>query len=293
MLTILERYVDDSKIQDIYNQGYTEVELTEEQAIQSYAIFRSHSNPKSTALVRHVGEGKYRRLEDSNSQFKSSITPRDSKQAAFADSLGTPEILLSIAIGPAGTGKTTLAMAHAAQRHLEGKRICLTKPTSMVGKGKAFGPVPGDIGEKYAPYLASYEIVLQKILGDRHYVDRMKETKKLEYLPIELVRGCTFEDCTFIIDEAQNLSWHELNTVISRMGEGTELIILGDLNQIDTRSTKQNTGLYQLVHSKAFRRSKITSGMGLTTQYRSPITQLVADIDEELRKEWDKKKKKT
>ena len=291
MLTILERHVDDSKIQEVYSQGFTHINLDEEQPIQSYAILRSHSNSKSTALVRHAGDGKYFRLEDSTSQFKSSVTPRDSKQSAFVNSLHNPEVLLSVAVGAAGTGKTTLAMAHAAQRHLEGKRICLTKPTTTVGKGKAFGPVPGDIGEKYAPYLASYEIVLKKVLGDKHYVERMKETAQLEYLPIEMVRGCTFENCTFIIDEAQNLTWHELNTVISRMGEGTELIILGDLNQIDTRSTRYNTGLYQFVSSQAFKRSAITSGIELTTQYRSPITQLVADVDTELRKKWDDNKK--
>jgi len=114
------------------------------------------------------------------------------------------------------------------------KKILMAKPTAMVGRGKAFGPVPGTIEEKYAPYLASYEIVLKKIFGDRgaSIFQRMKQKKDLEFIPVELARGCTFENCTFILDEAQNLDWHELNTIVSRMGEGTKMLILGDLYQI-------------------------------------------------------------
>jgi len=111
----------------------------------------------------------------------------------------------------------------------------------------------------------------------------MKQKKDIEFIPVELARGCTFENCTFILDEAQNLDWHELNTIVSRMGEGTKMIILGDLNQIDTKSSKENTGLAKLVESDPFFYSDLCSLTLLQTQYRSPITQLIAEVDEFIR----------
>lgn len=286
MLTVLEKIVADEKIISIYERGFTKLELEEDLDTNGYLILRSRIDPKRSAMGRYIRDGVVARLYPPKSNIKTSIQPRDSRQNAFADALNNPDIILNVAVGTAGTGKTTLAIAHAARRFLESKKpIYLTKPTEMVGRGKAFGPVPGDVQEKYAPYLASYEIVLKKVLGDqsKDFIERMKHREHLQYIPIELVRGCTFENCTFIIDEAQNLSWHELNTVVSRMGENTELIVLGDLHQIDRNMTRSVTGLYKLVNSEAFRRSEITSGIMLKTQYRSPITQLVADIDEELR----------
>ncbi len=107
----------------------------------------------------------------------------------------------------------------------------------------------------------------------------MKQREELQYVPVELVRGCTFDNGTFILDEAQNLDWHELNTIISRMGRGTKMIILGDLDQIDTGAHPTQTGLYKLITSQPFRDSHIGSAMKLQTQYRSPITQLVADVN--------------
>lgn len=261
-----------------------------EASINSYFVLRSAINPQHTALVRYVGDNTFvnntlNRKEDN----KRDIKPKDAKQSAFADSLNNPDIPINIAIGAAGTGKTTLAMVYAMDQYLYGKKkMKFTKPTSIVGKSRAFGAVPGDIAEKYDPYLASYKIVMEKISSrkvDDHYFTEMKRRKDLEFIPIELARGCTFEDCTFIIDEAQNLSWHELNTIVSRMGEGTTVIILGDLNQIDVRSSKEQTGLYQLMNSKTFQGSALSSSIELTMQYRSAICKLIGDVDKEVRNE--------
>jgi PhoH-like ATPase len=198
------------------------------------------------------------------------------------NNLKTPSILINVVIGQAGTGKTTMALACALDRWFqENKRIVLSKPTAMVGQGKAFGPVPGDMEEKYAPYLASYEIAIKRLLGGNstQQLELMKRKKQIEYVPVELVRGSEFENCTFILDEAQNLTWHELKTLISRMGSGTKLILCGDLHQIDIPLYPEETGLYKLIHSGPFLASPVSSQIELLTQYRSPITQLVADVD--------------
>jgi predicted ribonuclease YlaK len=249
--------------------------------------------PTSQAIARHRGDGLFSPLSTYKNITLEGLSPKDARQRVFAESLIDDNIMLTAAFGPAGTGKTSLAIAYAIQRKVqEGSKIILSKPTTQIGRSQAFGAVPGTAEEKYAPYLASYDIVFRKILGDKAkaYLSVAQQRGELEFVPIELMRGCTFDNATFILDEAQNLDWHELNSAISRMGENTKLILLGDLNQIDIKDSRtdeylrpEDTGLYQLVQSNAYKVSPITSVVELTRQYRSVITQLVADVDAEIR----------
>ena len=94
-------------------------------------------------------------------------------------------------------------------------------------------------------------------------------------------RGCTFEDCTFILDEVQNLSWHELKTVLSRIGENSKIILCGDPDQIDANFEYSQSGLYKLVKSNTFLKSKFTTQIELTKQYRGRIPDLIYHIDKE------------
>lgn len=285
MLTIQERYVNEEVIQTLYATHKIKLSDVNDIPVNAHLVLRSNSNLKSTAVVKHEGEGNCVSIHKNGKININGVAPRDVQQTSFMDSLLNPDILLTIGIGSAGTGKTTMAMAYAAEQYLMGgKVIQLTKPTTLIGNGKAFGPVPGDISEKFDPYLESYYIVLKKIFGDdKRYFEQMKKNEHLKFTPIALARGSTYDNATFIIDEAQNLSWHELNSIISRMGENTKCIVLGDLKQVDINVPLHETGLYQLVNSDAFKRSKITSAVELKTQYRSPITQLIADVHEELR----------
>lgn len=285
MYSIETIVVDDELIDRCYAFGTCTLELGEQEyGVNSYVVLRSNIEDKKTAVMRYLGYGEWQRM---NSGITiEGISGKDVHQSSFLDIMKNEDVLLNVCIGAAGTGKTTMAIAYAVHRWFnEGKKILMAKPTAMVGKGKAFGPVPGTIEEKYAPYLASYEIVLKKIFGDKGSAifQRMKQKKDLDFIPIEMARGCTFDDCTFILDEAQNLDWHELNTIVSRMGEGTKMLILGDLHQIDTKCRKTETGLHKMVSADPFFYSDLCSLTTLQTQYRSPITQLVADIDEFVR----------
>lgn len=275
---------------EIVDSAYADstIELEDQSApVNGYAVLRDVFSPKHTAMVRHIGNGKWTRIRSPGELQVSGLRGRDARQTAFINNLVDEKILINVVIGQAGTGKTTLALAYALDRWFnDGKRIVLSKPTAMVGEGKAFGPVPGDMEEKYAPYLASYEIAIKRLLG-RHstaQLEGMKRKKHLEYVPIELVRGSEFEDCTFLLDEAQNLTWHELKTIISRMGNGTKMIIMGDLRQIDLDMRREDTGLHKLINSPPYHESVVSSQIELLTQYRSPITKLVADVDEWLAK---------
>ena len=287
-LAIKEFLLPEDLIDALYAQNKLELPDTDasgqeiRHSINGYALLQDQFDPKHAAIARYVGNNQWQAIKKKSLKLEN-ISPKDSRQAAFMDSLVGEEILLSVAIGSAGTGKTTIALAYALSQYLNhNKPIFLTKPTTMVGEGRAFGPVPGDIDQKYAPYLASYEIVLKKIGGGHNaqqFFAAMKEKGQLQFFPIELARGCTFENCTLILDEAQNLTWHELNTMISRMGENSKMIILGDLNQIDTGTPIEKTGLYKMLSAPPFQDSNISSAIELVTQYRSPITQLVTEIN--------------
>jgi PhoH-like ATPase len=283
MLQITDLTVSPQFVDQMYSEGTVKKNAPSNIPVNSYVLFRDETNPKHTALARYLGDNTWQRIASNSSLQTQGISPKDAYQCAFVDALKAPGTLLNVATGAAGTGKTLLAMAHAIDQWMTTrKKIILSKPTSMVGSGSAFGPVPGDIEQKYAPYLASYDIVLKKVLGDSYtgFVNSAMKNGDIEFVPIELSRGCTYENATFILDEAQNLSWHELNTIVSRMGQGTNLIILGDLNQIDTDSYKTDTGLWKFLRSTPFNKSNITSSIQLKTQYRSPITQLVSDVND-------------
>ncbi len=288
-LTIKEYIVTKEVVDDAYGEHKIQLPKFDRdnmpifQTVNGYCLLKDEYDSKHSVIVRYLGGDKWEGLSKRSKLKLERISPKDAKQAVFFDSLLQPDILISAAIGPAGTGKTTIALAYALSQYMaEKKPIFLCKPTTMVGEGKAFGPVPGDINEKYAPYLASYEIVLKKIWKEpagQQFFNTMKEKGHLQFFPIELARGCTFENCTLILDEAQNMSWHETNTMISRMGENSKIIILGDLSQIDTGMHYKKTGLYAMLSAPPFQDSQISSAIELTTQYRSPVTQLITEVN--------------
>jgi predicted ribonuclease YlaK len=214
------------------------------------------------------------------------FSPKDLNQTFYFNLLSDENYLLIAALGAAGTGKTSIAIAKALHNYFnDGQKIYLCKPTVMVQshENNVFGPVPGDINEKYAPYLGSFEIVLNKVLGDnaKHYLEMMFKKKHIEFMPVEFTRGCTFEDCTFILDEVQNLSWHELKTVLSRIGENSNIILCGDPDQIDAQFSYQDSGLYKLLNSNSFKKSNFTASVLFTKQYRGKIPDLIYHIDKE------------
>lgn len=217
------------------------------------------------------------------------IKPRDVHQKCFAWSLRNYD--LTIGLGAAGTGKTTLAMAYAL--HLlfrEDKNIVLTKPTMFVGgNSNAIAAVPGGVEEKMAPYIESYMVIMRKLLGDdaEHFVHEFLEKGRLTIQPLELIRGMNFDDSVVILDEAQNTTTHELLSFISRVGETSKCIILGDPAQVDIELGWRETGLHALISSDTFYDSEIAKGIKLQAQYRGPLAQMAAEVLEELNGEED------
>ena len=270
--------LEENKLEELRDQGSIHLELKGTR-INNYYVF---ANKQMKFLVRKTKPAFFQKV---NYTCHHTYKPKDARQAAFLHGLDKTEARLIVCLGAAGTGKTSLAMSYALHESLHSsKKIVLSKAAVPVGRSRAFGPVPGDVNQKYAPYLSSYQIVIKKILGpkSKDYIKMMFEKGAILYQPLEFVRGNTYENCTFIMDEVQNLSWHELKTVISRIGEGAKIILLGDIYQSDTHfRAPDESGIKKLLSSRSFVNSQHTFDIELKKQYRGPLADLIYKIDNE------------
>lgn len=158
------------------------------------------------------------------------IKPRTRGQKAFMDAVRTHEIV--IVIGPAGTGKTFLAMAAAVSALLnrDVKRLVLTRPAVEAGENLGF--LPGDLKEKVDPYLIPLYDALHAMV-DEDKAQRIMDRDQVEVAPLAYMRGRTLAHCFAILDEAQNTTPEQMKMFLTRMGEGSRAIITGDITQID------------------------------------------------------------
>lgn len=167
------------------------------------------------------------------------IEPKTPKQATYLDALRHSDSVL--AIGPAGTGKTYLAAAFAAAElhHRNCSQVILTRP--LVGvEGKTMGYLPGTVAKKMEPWARPLLEAFKRHMGSTACEKALLE-KTVEVMALEHLRGLTFDDAVVIIDEAQNTSPLEMKAILTRLGEGSRLIICGDQSQSDLKGTE--TGL--------------------------------------------------
>jgi PhoH-like ATPase len=168
------------------------------------------------------------------------IEPRNSEQTFAIDALIRPDIRLVALTGIAGTGKTLLALAAALAQEADFEQILLARPVIPL-QNQEIGFLPGDVDEKIAPYMLPLFDNLGFIKSrfrssQKEYmrIEEMQKTGKLKISPLAYIRGRSLSNTFFIIDEAQNLTPHEVKTIITRAGEGTKLVFTGDIQQIDS-----------------------------------------------------------
>ncbi|HEX7389776.1 MAG TPA: PhoH family protein [Acidiphilium sp.] len=161
---------------------------------------------------------------------KGVVGPRSPGQASYIDLLSRHEMVF--AIGPAGTGKTYLAVAQAVAMLISGRvdRIVLSRPA--VEAGERLGFLPGDMKEKVDPYLRPLYDALQDLLPGDQMTKRMT-SGEIEIAPLAFMRGRTLAHAFVILDEAQNTTPVQMKMFLTRMGEGTRMVVTGDLSQID------------------------------------------------------------
>lgn len=189
---------------------------------------------------------KENRVDELTELFETEIGKTIKGKSIRAKTLGQSHYIKSIqkkdvvfGIGPAGTGKTYLAVVFAVQALKNGqvKRIVLTRPA--VEAGESLGFLPGDLQEKVDPYLRPLYDALNEMMG-MEQVTRNMERGLIEIAPLAYMRGRTLEDCFVILDEAQNTTPEQMKMFLTRLGFGSKMVITGDLTQIDLPKGKHS-----------------------------------------------------
>jgi PhoH-like ATPase len=249
--TIVEE-VDPNVINLIYEKGYCPPEdvLGKDKPMKNhYYILKS--GKKSVLAFFNSAIGMVEQVEKKNAY---GIKPRNAEQAFAIHAVLKPEIKLVSMQGVAGTGKTLIALAAALEQKREYKQIYLARPIVPLSN-KDIGFLPGDIKSKLNPYMEPLWDNLKFIQNqysesDKEYskIAEMVTNEKLVITPLAYIRGRSLSNICFIVDEAQNLTPHEVKTIITRAGENTKIIFTGDIHQIDTPYLdSQSNGLSYLI----------------------------------------------
>jgi PhoH-like ATPase len=226
---------------DVLDRLYKEGTLAAEEALPEappanhYFILRGPS--KSALVCYHQGHGTLERIQKGSAY---GITPRNAEQTFALHAVMNEAIPLVTISGAAGTGKTLLALAGALEQRRRYRQIYLARPIVPLSN-RDIGYLPGDIKSKVNPYMQPLWDNLGVIKNQfdeksKEYrrIEEMLENEKLQIVPLAYIRGRSFANVMFIVDEAQNLTPHEVKTIITRAGEGTKIVFTGDIFQIDT-----------------------------------------------------------
>lgn len=229
--------VTSEEIQKLYKQGFTDnVEiLGDKLAVNQFYILK---NGKSSSLAYYNSGAQ--RIERVEKEYAYGIKPKNAEQAFAMHALLNENIKLVSLQGVAGTGKTLIALASAITQKTKYNQIILARPIVPLSN-KDLGYLPGDAKEKISPYmqplfdnLTFIKSQFKETEKKHKALDEMIQTEKMVISPLAYIRGRSLSNIFFIIDEAQNLTPHEVKTIITRAGEGTKIVFTGDINQIDT-----------------------------------------------------------
>ena len=244
--------VDPAIINLMYEKGYCPPEdvLGKIKPMKNH-YFILRSGKKSVLAFYNSANGMVEQVEKRNVY---GIKPRNAEQAFAIHAMMKPEIRLVSMQGVAGTGKTLIALAAALEQKREYKQIYLARPIVPLSN-KDIGYLPGDIKSKLNPYMEPLWDNLKFIQNqysesDKEYskITEMVTNEKLVITPLAYIRGRSLSNICFIVDEAQNLTPHEVKTIITRAGENTKIIFTGDIYQIDTPYLdSQSNGLSYLI----------------------------------------------
>lgn len=204
--------------------------------LQALYEIAARSIPEATVQLMLSGDGAVEAGDSpSLATRRADLKPRSSNQALYLDNIANHDI--TIGIGPAGTGKTYLAVAAAvdALQRSAVQRIVLTRPA--VEAGERLGFLPGDLNQKVDPYLRPLYDALYDLMGFEQ-VQKAFERQALEIAPLAFMRGRTLNNAFVILDEAQNTTPEQMKMFLTRLGFGTRVVITGDVSQIDLPKTQ-------------------------------------------------------
>ncbi len=252
----------------------------------AFVVLRDRTNPQHSAV------GKYSAAKQAIVQLIKTpkegvwgIRPRNKEQSFTLDLLLNDEVRLVTIVGKAGTGKTLLAIAAGLQKTMEDgvyQKLLVSRPIFPLGRD--IGYLPGSVEEKLNPWM-------QPIFDNVEYLMNLSRSEKkagrgyhelldlgiLEIEPLTYIRGRSIPNQFIIVDEAQNLTPHEVKTIITRVGDGTKIVLTGDPYQIDNPYVDQtNNGLIHVVNR--FKEERLAGHVTMSKGERSPLAELAANL---------------
>ena len=271
--TILKKLFEDP-----FELNPSELSLEKEPVSNEYLILRNEN--RSALTVYDSLTQKIKRI-DKNPAF--GIQPRNAEQTFALDALINPNIQLVTITGKAGTGKTLLALAAALHQKKNYRQIFLARPVVPLSN-KDIGYLPVDIQSKLDPYmqplfdnLSVIKNHFSRTESTRDSVNKLLEDNKLLISPLAYIRGRSLVNIYFIVDEAQNLTPHEVKTIITRAGENTKIVLTGDIFQIDhPYLNSQSNGLSYLIEK--MQGQKLYAHINLEKGERSELSELASNL---------------
>lgn len=272
--------VESDLIHEIYKTGFTEdISVLGDAPIKNqYHILQ---NGKSTSLAFYNGH--VNRLEKVDKTYVYGIKPKNAEQTFAVNALMNKDIKLITLQGVAGTGKTLLALASAIEQRNSFSQIILARPIVPLSN-RDIGFLPGDANEKINPYMQPLfdnltYIKNQYRSGEKKYkqIEDLQTDNRMVIMPLAFIRGRSLSNVFFIVDEAQNLTPHEVKTIITRAGEGTKIVFTGDVHQIDTPYLDENSnGLSYLIDR--LKGNELFAHVKLEKGERSELANLANDL---------------
>ena len=246
-----------------------------------YLLLQSETDEKKTALGRFLNyDMPVRRVFTYKDIWGLSANNKEQKYAM--DLLFDPSVQIVSLTGQAGTGKTLIAAAcgleqvlHSTKNQGGYDKLIITRPVQPMGRDIGF--LPGTLEEKMLPWIAPLRDNLEYLFGDKMALDMQMEQGTIEIEAMTYIRGRSISNAFMVVDEAQNLTAHELKTIITRVGHGTKLILTGDIQQIDNAYVDAvSNGLTHAVEK--FKNYEISGHVTLYKGERSKLATLAAEI---------------
>jgi PhoH-like ATPase len=284
---VAEVDVDAGQVNEFYTTGAVPVPPTgDPPPPNEFVVLRDQANPQHSAVAKYsAARQAYVPLIKIPKEGVWGIRPRNKEQSFAMDLLLNDEIRLVTIVGKAGTGKTLLAIAAGLQKTMEEsvyQKLLVSRPIFPLGRD--IGYLPGDVEEKLNPWM-------QPIFDNVEYLMNLSRSEKnqgrgyhelidlgiMEIEPLTYIRGRSIPNQYIIVDEAQNLTPHEVKTIITRVGDGTKIVLTGDPYQIDNPYVDQtNNGLIHVANR--FKHERLAGHVTMSKGERSPLAELAANL---------------
>jgi PhoH-like ATPase len=264
-----------SVIDELYGQKIIDIDVFEKYP-NKFILLQSLDRPGHSGIGRLTKEGRLKVVNPPNGAW--GIVPRNLEQKMALNLLMDNSVKLVTLVGRAGSGKTLLAAATALHQTVETKtfqRALLSRPIQPMGRDIGF--LPGTVEEKLAPWMAALNDNLELLFSrDIEMLETYKRQGLLQVEPLTYIRGRSIPNSFMIVDEAQNLTPHEIKTVITRLGEGSKIVLTGDIDQVDcTYLDFASNGLTYVVEKMKF--SHLTGHVTLQKGERSELATLASE----------------